>query len=222
LAFSPDGKRLASHGGGGTVKIWEATTGQEILSLSGSRVAFSPDGHYVATYRDGAVLLWDARPVTLEGDREREALGLLSFLFAKPLRQADVLDYLQSPATIIRPSARQLALSLVDRYHEETDPEKYHQASWAIVRQPYLNTFQYGFALKQAEAACRLAPEQVKYQAVLGMAQYRLGHKEQAQATLARLRDAMQKPEWAGNAEAQGFLREAEALIEGKEPEPPK
>ena len=57
VAFSPDGKRLASTGGGlekkekrvyGEVKVWDAQTGKEVLSLRGHAtgvegVAFSPD-----------------------------------------------------------------------------------------------------------------------------------------------------------------------------------
>jgi hypothetical protein len=57
--------------------------------------------------------------------------------------------------------------------------------------------------------------------AFLAMAQLRLGQKEQAQAALARLREAMKNPRWTKDAEAQGFLREAEALLEGKPGEPP-
>jgi hypothetical protein len=123
------------------------------------------------------VRLWDARPWASEAAVEREALGLLDFLFDKPLCQADVIAYLQNAPTI-RPQARQLALSLVDRYHEETDPEKYHQASRAVAGQEYLNVFQYRFALKQAETACRLAPDQAQYRTTLGLAQSRLVSKE--------------------------------------------
>ena len=71
------------------------------------------------------------------------------------------------------PPARELALSLVARYHEETNPETYHQASSDLVRQPYLNAFQYRFALLQAEHACRLAPDRQEYRTGLGAARLR-------------------------------------------------
>ena len=48
------------------------------------------------------------------------------------------------------------------------------------------------------------------------MTQHQLGKKTEAKATLARLRDAMKRPSWAKDAEAVGFLREAEELIENK------
>jgi hypothetical protein len=48
------------------------------------------------------------------------------------------------------------------------------------------------------------------------MAQHQLGLKEQAQATLARLREAMKQPQRAKDAKSQAFLREAEGLIEGQ------
>jgi cytochrome c-type biogenesis protein CcmH/NrfG len=74
----------------------------------------------------------------------------------------------------------------VDRYHEQTDPEPYHRASWALVRQPYLNTFQYRFALLQAEHACRLAPDRQEYRIGLGAALYRAGRYREAIETLGK------------------------------------
>ena len=52
--------------------------------------------------------------------------------------------------------------------------------------------------------------------AFLALAHHHLGHKEQARATLAQLREVMKQPRWEKDAEAAGFLREAQELIEGK------
>ncbi len=48
------------------------------------------------------------------------------------------------------------------------------------------------------------------------MAHYQLGNKDQAKSTLARLREVMKRLPWTKDQESQGFLKEAEALIEGK------
>src|SRR5262249_2533459 len=159
-----------------TVKVWEAMTGQEILSLSGHyggvwKVAFSPDGQRIASAGIDGVKVWDARPLTAESVVEREALGLLAFLFAKPLSKGDVLKFL-NPSPTLRPQVRKLALTLSLRYIEEKDPERYHQAAWALLRQPYLNAIQYGFALRQSETACQLLQTHRPYRVALGIARY--------------------------------------------------
>jgi tetratricopeptide (TPR) repeat protein len=167
-------------------------TGQELITLQGALAAevlgvtFSPDGSLLATaIRDGTVQIWDGRPWDPKASVEREALGVLEFLFTKPLCRSDVLEHLNHSPTI-RPEARQRALSWIDRYREETDPEPYYQASWNLARQPYLNAFQYRFALLQAEHACTLAPTEGRYRTALGAAQYRAGHYQEALTTLMR------------------------------------
>jgi WD40 repeat protein len=75
VAFSPDGKRIVSTAGDGTVKEWDATSGRELLAFKGHTglvysAAFSPNGNQIAS---GAspVKLWNARTGeeihTLEG-----------------------------------------------------------------------------------------------------------------------------------------------------------
>jgi WD40 repeat protein len=86
LAFSPDGSRLASGGfanGGfdengevkeGELKVWDAQTGQQLLTLEGHTgpvwsMAFSPEGTRIASGagnrftpgKPGGVKVWDAR-----------------------------------------------------------------------------------------------------------------------------------------------------------------
>jgi WD40 repeat protein/serine/threonine protein kinase len=66
VAFSPDGKRLVTLSGGDKMaKVWDAQTGQEVLTFksSGGGVAFSPDGHRLAASDGHIVKLWDATPL---------------------------------------------------------------------------------------------------------------------------------------------------------------
>jgi hypothetical protein len=76
---------------------------------------------------------------------------------------------------------------------------KYAEAVATLTRSDQLNAPRFGGSI----------PADLAF---LALAQHRLGQTEKARATLGRLRVAMKKPQWDKEPEAQGFLREAEAI----------
>ncbi len=70
VAFSPDGRRIASGAGyghiGDAIRVFDADTGRELLEMRGhkahvSTIAYSPDGKRIASgSHDNKVKIWDA------------------------------------------------------------------------------------------------------------------------------------------------------------------
>src|SRR5690242_21002423 len=67
VAFSRDGKLLATSGTDNTIKIWDLAAKRDLITLSGhtsniDSLDFSPDGRLLASAgEDGSTFLWDAK-----------------------------------------------------------------------------------------------------------------------------------------------------------------
>jgi WD40 repeat protein len=87
LAFSPDGRTLASTSLDHTVRLWEVTTGKQRSTLKGHpggafAVAYSPNGRLLASGgNDGVLRLWDV-PNRARNPLERKGGSVICLSFS--------------------------------------------------------------------------------------------------------------------------------------------
>ncbi|NJM74339.1 MAG: hypothetical protein HC862_32210 [Scytonema sp. RU_4_4] len=104
VAFSPDGKTIASGSWDNSIKLWDVATGKELKTLKGhssevQSVAFSPDGKTIASgSRDKTVILWNLDFNELMSD----GCHLLNhYLVAHPETLAE-LEECQTPSLLVQ------------------------------------------------------------------------------------------------------------------------
>ncbi len=67
IAYSPDGKSLASSSADNTIRIWDMKTGAQLQKIEGNGdygfawTEYSPDGENIVSFRDYQLKIWDAK-----------------------------------------------------------------------------------------------------------------------------------------------------------------
>lgn len=79
--MAPDGSWLASGGDDGTVRIWDAATGQQRAVLTGQSgveaIAVAPDSSWLASgSHDGTVRIWDAVTWHTQAIMRTDSIGI--------------------------------------------------------------------------------------------------------------------------------------------------
>jgi tetratricopeptide (TPR) repeat protein len=194
VAYSPDGLRLASASSDHTVKVWDATaiTPQRLVerqarSLVQSLITkpLSPDEMSTAIRKDLTIseavrqqaLTWIAPFL------RNHVRCLVESLFAKAMLRAEVLAALRADASL-HDGVRDEAVALAKTFPENA--YALNEASWVVVRRQAGDHAAYERALRQAEAACRVAPEDAGFLGTLGVAYYRVGRYSDAIAALQK------------------------------------
>jgi WD40 repeat protein/serine/threonine protein kinase/tetratricopeptide (TPR) repeat protein len=195
--FSRDDKRIISSSLDGMVKVWDWVSGQELMTIPGSTPiyasALSTDEQtYAAGGEDGSIVLQRGKILPEEYELRRiaeRARAVVDQLHREHAFYYEVIDKLNSDTTL-EGSVRRVALQIAEDHRWE-DAYKLTPEIWEITSSPDANTESYQTALKKAELANYLDPNNMVALVMLGVAQYRMGAYEDALETLSNAEKMM-------------------------------
>ncbi len=201
VAFSRDGWQVASCGHDGMAMVWDARP--LTPELVEKRHAIGLLERLFRTPHCGDDLLDGVQRDQTVSDSVRDRVARLAGAYREALVQRDAGDLIhtfdlahalrQDIEERIRTDpglsdpVRQEALTQLKHFVENPVPQQ--RASWRTVRQPCMDQKAlpaYRLALRRAEVACRLVPDDGSYVTTLGMARYRLGNFAEAAEALTR------------------------------------
>jgi tetratricopeptide (TPR) repeat protein len=191
VVFGPGGNRIITGSDDGTVKVWDAERGVELMTLNANipilSVAFSPDGKSIAASASAQVILWESEvPAGGYGPRKNGEVArkIVDELYDKLGYYCEIINKLQADKTLDEP-LRKLALQIADS-RKWWDAETFNDESWEVVSSPDKDAEDYKLAMEKAAKATRMEPNDCGMLNTLGIAQYRLGAYQDALMTLSR------------------------------------
>ncbi len=212
-AFSPDGQRLASGNEDGSIHLWETISVSREVQHRRATIQMVADLFGQMPLRADVL----ERLQTLPGmspSRRQEALAVAQTYQENPEELNNLAwQLVKLPGGEI--SGYRKAL----RFSEEAcqlEPEKGYFLNTLGVA--YYRVGNYEKALDVLSRSDKMNAVKDKGShpadlAFLAMAHHQLGHAKEAETKLQLLRERMKDQRWAQDAQAQGFLREAEELL---------
>ena len=199
ILFSPDGRRLIAFGEKEQWHVWDARP-LAPEPLYGKAAGELVDALFEKSHRRAQVIEQLRGDSTLDDGVRKAALRLadgladkeagerVDALFQKYHLRADVIEQLRGDATLddgVRAVALRLAEGLVE------DANGLNWASWPVVRRPGADAAAYARALRLAEEANRVEPDNRFHLNTLAAARVRVGDNAGALTALRRIEELL-------------------------------